>query len=69
MTIGRPNKLLASQYDVMAVKVDTMPLDAVLRVPRITSPGPRWFLTRAKLNNIVLRVWHGENDLVLVRVK
>jgi hypothetical protein len=69
MKIGRPYRSLAKHYDALAAKMDAMVLDTVIRVPKNSSPSDRWFYERAKLNNYTIRVWRGETDLVMTRVK
>jgi hypothetical protein len=66
---GRLLKSVEAEYDRVAEKVDTMPLDTLFRIPKRRSPSPMWYNRRAKLNLFVLSVRSIGDDYVVIRLK
>lgn len=60
---------LRDQYHTIALWIDAMGIDQLLRVPSNGSPKRGWFYERGKLNNFRLRVIHSDEFTIIVRVK
>jgi hypothetical protein len=62
--IGRRNAL-----EPLAARIDAMPLDTVIRLPKKDAPSRTWLWNRAQLNKITLRYCQLPNAILIVRAK